>query len=190
MRRYCAANRLNRLGTLTYRGVGVHEWDRASSDVSAFFRSLRERLGGEGLAYAWVLEWHPSGHGLHVHFAVGRFVARSLIEQAWPHGFVHIKLLGNLPVGSGELGEARLAGRYLAKYIGKDTAGERPVGRHTFDVAQGFKPVVDRIAGTSYEDVYEVASERMGAEPAYVWRSAADPNWGDRPSACFLSWAS
>ena len=25
MRRYCAANRLNRLGTLTYRGSGVHD---------------------------------------------------------------------------------------------------------------------------------------------------------------------
>ena len=65
----------------------------------------------------WVPQWHPGGHGLHAHFAVGRFVPRKLIERAWGHGFVHIKLLDGLPVGSGALGEARLAARYLARYV-------------------------------------------------------------------------
>ena len=62
--------------------------------------------------YVWVPQWHPGGHGLHAHFAVGRFVPRGLIERAWGHGFVHIKLLDGLPVGSGALAEARLAARY------------------------------------------------------------------------------
>ncbi len=56
------------------------------------------------MPYVWVPEWHKSGHGQHVHFAVGRFVPRRVIEQAWGRGFVHIKLLGDLPVGSGALG--------------------------------------------------------------------------------------
>ena len=33
VRRYCAANRLNRLGTLTYRGVGCHDIDQLVGDV-------------------------------------------------------------------------------------------------------------------------------------------------------------
>ena len=93
-RRYCAANRLNRLGTLTYRGAGCHDPKQLRADVAAFFRRLRELIDGPAFAYLWTSEWHKSGHGLHVHFAVGRFIKRSLMEQAWAHGFVHIKLLG------------------------------------------------------------------------------------------------
>ena len=51
---------------------------------------------------------------------MGRYIDYRAIRRAWPHGFIHITLLGDLPVGSGTLGEARLAARYLAKYVGKD----------------------------------------------------------------------
>ena len=91
--------------------------------------------------YLWVPQWHPGGHGLHAHFAVGRFVPRRLIERSWGHGFVHIKLLDGLPVGSGTLGEARLAARYLARYVGRDVEEERRLaGLHRYEVAQGFQP--------------------------------------------------
>ena len=93
VRRYCAANRLNRLATLTYRGVGCHEPLELRRDVGCFFRRLRHGLGLQTFPYLWTAEWHNSGHGLHVHFAVGRYVPRTAIEEAWPHGFVHIKLL-------------------------------------------------------------------------------------------------
>ncbi len=130
IRRYCAANRLNRLGTLTYRGAGCHE------PVE-----LRDGVGPETLPYLWVPQWHPGGHGLHVHFAVGRFVSRRLIERAWGHGFVHIKLLSELPAGSGMVAEARLAARYLARYVGRDSDdARRPAGLHRYEVAQGFQP--------------------------------------------------
>ena len=119
-RRYCAANRLNRLGTLTYRGAGCHDPKVLGGDVALFFRTLRGSLGGDPFPYLWTSEWHKSGHGLHLHFAAGRFIKRGLIEQAWQHGFVHIKLLGDLPVGSGTVAEARQAARYLSKYVGKD----------------------------------------------------------------------
>jgi len=69
-----------------------------------FFRELRAGLAGERFPYLWVPQWHPGGHGLHAHFAVGRFVPRRLIERSWGHGFVHIKLLDGLPVGTGALG--------------------------------------------------------------------------------------
>ena len=29
---------------------------------------------GKPLPYLWVPEWHPGGHGLHLHFAVGRYI--------------------------------------------------------------------------------------------------------------------
>jgi len=76
VRRYCAANGLNRLGTLTYRGEGCHESGELRRDLSRFWRRLRAGVG-EVLPYLWVPEWHSGGHGLHAHFAVGRFVSRS-----------------------------------------------------------------------------------------------------------------
>ena len=115
LRRYCAANRLNRLGTLTYAGRGCHDPKRLRQDVARFFRRLRERTGRD-LPYAWVPEWHPGGHGLHVHFVVGRyFVHYGAIREAWGHGFIDIRHLSDLPVGSGVRGEARLAARYLSE---------------------------------------------------------------------------
>ncbi len=44
VRRYCAANRLNRLGTLTYAGAGCHDPARLRADVGEFFRGLRRGL--------------------------------------------------------------------------------------------------------------------------------------------------
>ena len=73
-------------------------------DIHGFFRGLRRGLGGEPFPYLWVPELHESGHGFHVHFAVGRYVPRSLIEGAWGRGFVFIKLIQGLPVGSGVRG--------------------------------------------------------------------------------------
>ena len=44
IRRYAAANRLNRLGTLTYRGEGCHDPARLRGDLAGFFRELRAGL--------------------------------------------------------------------------------------------------------------------------------------------------
>jgi hypothetical protein len=63
LRRYCAANRLNRLGTLTYRGSGCHDPAQVRADLGVFFRSLRETLGGQAFPYVWVPEWNASGPG-------------------------------------------------------------------------------------------------------------------------------
>ena len=122
VRRYCAANGLNRLGTLTYAGEGCHDPVAVRGDIHRFFKGLRRGVG-EALPYLWVPELHKTGHGWHVHFAVGRYIPRGLIEGSWGHGFVHIKLIGNLPVGSGVREEARVAARYLSKYLGKEMGG-------------------------------------------------------------------
>jgi hypothetical protein len=186
VRRYCAANRLNRLGTLTYRGDGCHEPMLLRRDVGGFFRRLRDGLGRGAFPYLWTAEWHKSGHGLHTHFAVGRYVPRTAIEEAWPHGFVHIKLLGDLPYGASDLDQARRAARYLSKYVGKAFAEHQP-GLHRYEVAQGFAPRREGSSGRTSEEVVAWAVERMGRAPQFV---QASNEWHDYqgPSAVFLSW--
>ena len=166
IRRYGVANRLNRLATLTYAGRGCHDPAQLRLDVAAFFKGLRPALGGQALPYVWVPEWHPDGHGLHVHFIGGRYVRQSLIREAWGHGLVHIKLIGDLPVGSGTLAEARRAAGYLCKYIGKGLDDERRrVGLHRYEVAQGFQPERIYVYGETDEDAIARASEYMARAP-------------------------
>jgi hypothetical protein len=191
VRRYCAANRLNRLGTLTYRGSGCHDPHRLRQDVAGFFRSLRSGLGGEPLAYVWVPEWHKTDHGMHVHFAVGRFIARSKIEAAWGRGFVHIKRLSDLPVGSTSLHEARRAAGYLSKYVTKafDPDDARHLaGLHRYEVGQGFQPKTLRLFGRSSHEVLMGAVEQMGGElPSQRWSSAETEDW-QGPPAVWFAW--
>jgi hypothetical protein len=185
VRRYCAANRLNRLGTLTYRGEGCHDPAGLRGDVATFFRRLRSRIG-EPLPYLWTPEWHKSVHGLHVHFAVGRYIRRGWIEAAWPHGFVHIKLLGGLPTGSAALQEARAAARYLAKYVGKDL-GVHAAALHRYDVAQGFGPRRTDIDADTAREALALASRTMGRDPARIWHSSDVERWDHAP-AVWASW--
>jgi hypothetical protein len=180
IRRYGTANRLNRLGTLTY-AESCFDQAQARCDIGDFFRSIRGSVG-KAFPYVWVPEWHPGGHGLHVHFAVGRFIHRSQIEAAWGRGFVHIKLLGELPMGGGSLDEARAAARYLAKYVVKGIEASHDFGRHRFDVAQGFGPKVTRLAGRSMAELISAASDRMGGPPSVLWRSRDEREWFGPPS--------
>lgn len=184
LRRYCAANVLNRLGTLTYRGGGNHDPALIRNHLGAFFRELRARTGGDPFPYAWVPEWHKTDHGLHAHFAVGRFIRRSMIEAAWPHGFVSIKLIGNLPVGSTPLSESRVAGGYLAKYVAKSFADPvaRELGSHRYDVAEGFQPDRVHFTGSSRADVLAQASAHLSATPSIVWDSAESEDWQGPPT--------
>jgi hypothetical protein len=186
VRRYCAANGLNRLGTLTYAGSGCHDPRELRQNVGAFFKRLRAGLN-EPLPYLWVPEWHAGGHGLHVHFVVGRFVRRSLIEEAWGRGFVHIKLLGGLAVGSGPRGEARLAARYLSKYVGKDLGSAEGHGLHRYEVGQGFQPRGVALDGDTADDVLLWAETVMGEAPEHVWRSRDQEDWAG-PPAVWASW--
>lgn len=189
LRRYCAANGLNRLGTLTYRGAGCHDPLATREHVRDFFKALRSGLGGEPLAYVWVPEWHHTDHGLHVHFAVGKYVPRRVIEAAWGRRFVHIKLIGDLPVGSGTLAESRKAAGYLSKYVTKTFTdpSTRVLGLHRYGVAQGFTPVKISLRGRSPEDVLDQASEVFDQPPARTWFSSDVEDWSG-PPAIWAQW--
>ena len=156
-------------------------------DAGGFFRWLRGGLGGDAFPYLWVPEWHPGGHGLHLHFAVGRYVKQSLIRDVWGQGIVHIKLLGDLSVGSGPFEEARLAARYLGKYAGKAMDGDRPAGLHRYEVGQGFKPKPVPVEGRTVEDVIEKASGLMGGDPSRVWHSPRGEG-SRRPPSVWVCW--
>lgn len=186
IRRYCAANRLNRFGTLTYAGSGCHDPLALRRDVARFFRQLRRCLAVRAMPYLWTSEWHKTDHGLHVHFAVGQFVRRSLIEEAWPHGFVHIKLLGNLPYSATSLEQARVAARYLAKYVAKSLDGQAP-RLHRYEVAQGFAPRRETVRGVTADEGHAWATDTMGRKPDYVtqWREWREYHG---PPMVLMSW--
>jgi hypothetical protein len=82
-----------------------------------------------------------------VHFAVGRYVKQRLIAEVWGRGIAHIKLIGNLPIGSGALEEARVAAGYLAKYVSKSIGDERVPRLHRYEAAQGLPAREGRAAG-------------------------------------------
>jgi hypothetical protein len=134
-----------------------------------------------------VPEWHPGGHGLHVHFGVGRYIPQRLIRDVWGRGHVHIKLIGDLPVGSGTLAEARASGGYLAKYAGKAVDGMKLGGLHRYEVAQGFQPRAVPLEADSSEAAIDLAAELMGGLPARVWRASNQEGWLG-PPAIWLAW--
>ena len=170
------------------RRGGLLDPQQLRADVAEFFRGLRRELGGKPLPYAWASEWHPGGHGLHVHFTVGRYVRQSLIREVWGRGIVHIKLIGDLPVGSGAFEEARLAASYLAKYVSKNVADER---RAAVCIATRSRRASSRsgcrYAGGSEEAVLAEASELMGGVPSRVWRVVSGGL--ARPPAYWCAWA-
>lgn len=190
VRRYCAANRLNKLGTLTYAGSGVHDPVQARRDVAVFFRSLRAALGGRPMPYVWVPEWHKTDHGLHMHFALGQYVHYRLIRSTWGHGFIHIKRLSDLPVGSTSLHEARKTAGYLSKYVSKSfdaDAPSRALRLQRYGVAEGFQPKVLRFQGRWSGEVLASANAVMGREPAQSWSSAEAEDW-QGPPAVWFAW--
>jgi hypothetical protein len=138
----------------------------------------------------WVPEWHPSGHGLHAHFAVDRFVKQTLIADVWNKGFVHIKLLSDLPSGSGKVEEARLAAGYLGKYVAKSFEDKNRIkGLHRYDVAQGFTPKKRIFYGKTRWEVIEQANDFMGSLPSTIWDSNDQEFW-NAPPALWMSWGS
>jgi len=156
--------------------------------VAGFFRRLRAERDGRRFAYLWTAEWHKTGHGLHVHFAVGEYIQRGLIDRAWGHGFVHIKLLGDLPVGSGAVGQARKAAGYLSKYAGKAFAEDgRILGLHRYEVAQGFEPAQVEVWGRTRTDAVREACRLMGGEVPHMWTSDQVEGW-KAPPAVWLQW--
>jgi hypothetical protein len=159
------------------------------ADLGVFFRSLRSALGGAAFPYVWVPELHADGRRFHAHFAVGRYVKQTVIEDAWGHGYVSIKRLSDLPVGSGSLAESRRAAGYLAKYVAKSFADQSVPGRHRYDVAQGFVPERVQVWGRSSDQVVRLSSDLLGqVGPERFWSSSMTEGW-QGPPAIWAQWS-
>jgi hypothetical protein len=140
VRRYCRANRLRFLWTLTYATEPATRAE-VTAHLRTFFRRLRTVFGRMPLLV--VIERGTTTDRLHVHFAAGRFLSIEGVRRCWPHGFVHVgdprKLAGRVPV-------RRLAA-YLSKYVSKQAdaeagaeAKDRAEGEHRYLVTQGYTP--------------------------------------------------
>jgi hypothetical protein len=189
IRRYTVANRLNRLGTLTYAPPFCCDPLQLRADVADFWIRLRGLLGGKGYPYVWVPELHADRERWHVQFAVGRYIKRSLIESAWAgRGWVHIKLLGDLPARSSAAAEARIAGKYVSKYVTKDL--QALGGLHRYEVGQGFQPERFSLSAESDQEAERLVSFEWfgGEEPEVSWRSWHKEEH-DGPPMLWMQWA-
>ncbi|VXB92902.1 hypothetical protein NOCARDAX2BIS_390033 [Nocardioides sp. AX2bis] len=140
------------------------------------------------MPYAWVPEFHADGSRFHLHFAVNRYVRKSLVAQVWGRGIVDMRRIDDVPVGAGRLGEARVAAGYLSKYLGKSFSDVRIANRHRYDVAQGFQPERIPIWGTSAQDVVEKSTAYFeGAFPSWLWNSSEAEEWF-APPAIAVRW--
>jgi hypothetical protein len=183
-RRYCAHNGLTRFGTLTHAGTGCWDPLELRVEMATFFRRLRAHIGRR-FPYIWVGEWHKS-HGLHAHYAIGRYVRREAIVGAWGRGFITIKLHGDLPLGSSGLAESRHTARYLSKYMTKSVE-EVAAGLHRYEVGQGFQPATVSFRGRSSDEVLRWAATEMGRTAEFV-KPSAEWNQYLGPPAVFASW--
>lgn len=174
VRRYCRANRLYRLATLTYSRQ-TDDYDQVVIDVRAFIKRLRAAaFKGKRFPYVWVIECHKSGK-LHVHLALPRYVDKRQLAAVWGKGFVDIRALGEVPRSHEAMRDmAKAAALYLAKYVEKTFAdGASSAGRHRYEVGQGFQPVAVEVPPQRAElaarnDCIVV----MGGEaPAFEWSS-------------------
>jgi hypothetical protein len=186
MRRYLVANRCDRMITLTY-AEACHDRDQFVADMRGFWLDLRAALGGTPRPYLWVPEWHKS-HGLHAHAGVAEYIPFQLIREVWGHGRVRIERMAGAPIGHARAvvaERARICARYLGKYLGKDVDDTRRVlGRHRYDVAQGFQPASIILTGRSRDDVLRQACEHMNGKPERLWFSPEDADF----IALWASW--
>lgn len=201
VRRYCKANGLSRLLTLTYGEQRATTHEQATGDVAKCLRRLRDTVGK--FPYVWVPELHGDGEHYHLHLATGRAWAvrcrvcdpagtrkglkskgasDPCLRCAWGHGFVHAKRLAAPRTGRWDAESA--AATYLAKYVGKSYEDHR-TGLHRYDCARGFAP--ERVTLDPARD--EVAAARaarsavgLTRRPRHVWTSDGVDDWHGPPT--------
>lgn len=186
VRRYCVANRLYRMWTLTYgaeKGPRATTHDQVVRDIGVFVKALRKAMpGSPRFAYVWVPELHKDGVHYHVHFLVDRFIPRPVMERAWAHGYVGTPKArdksGQRIQGKGAV---RRAAGYASKYVGK-AYEDRTAGGHRYECAQGFQPVSLEIRAEQLTTFRGIAAAWFGGEaPSWAWSSSSVEAWTGPP---------
>jgi hypothetical protein len=150
--------------------------------VQAFCRRVRRRF--PRLTWLAVLEWHPGGHGWHVHMVVDRFVPKALVSELWGWGFVDCRLI--TPKGSeSQLSGARKAAAYVAKYLSKGEEGSGPAhvkGDHRYLRPLGLKWTEVEAEG-EFARLVELVWSHLRTV-TWLWHSGSHEGW--RGPSCLV----
>ena len=159
-------------GTLTYAATGCH-------DPRALRRTWRPSSGGsavrigEPFPYLWVPEWHAAGHGLHVHFAVGRYV-RHRADRGGVGPRVRPHQAARRPAG--RLGAARrgAARGPLPREVRRQGPRDRRGGRAPSVRGRPGLPAAARCRSrpATADEALDWASDVMGSDRPRIWRSS------------------
>lgn len=130
------------------------------------------------LKWLAVLEWHPGGHGWHVHMVVDRFVRKDVIEDLWGYGFVDARRI----VVKGDttsMASVRKASAYVAKYVSKPPPEGAPAhvsGDHRYLRPLGMSWTEVEAEGT-FEALLAIAWGWWPTGIGWYWWSADEPSW-------------
>lgn len=197
LRRWCIANGVDRLGTLTFRcrrcdrpegcvcaegpdRPRVEDLDWVLDQVAKFRRRMRDAAGGRDVALVVVVEEHEDGH-LHVHFGFNRKLDRHLVRRCWGLGFVDLRRLKSKHgerLGRREQG--RRVAMYLAKYVTKQ--GGQGAGRKRYSTTRGMTVRVTRSRFMSRQEALVWLELQMGGDlPDHIWESSMVEGWDGPP---------
>lgn len=183
VRRLVCEHRLVRMWTLTLaQRTTADDLPLVVRAVQGFCRKLRRAY--PRLVWLAVLEWHPGGHGWHVHMVVNRFVPKVRIGELWGLGFVDARLI----VAKGDtkgLSSARRAGQYVAKYLTKsedETAPGHVKGDHRYLRPLGLQWTEVEAEGP-HCDLVALVWQHLGSV-TWSWFSGTDEKW--RGPACWV----
>lgn len=172
VRRFCKHHSIWRLVTLTLaEETDLADRERVRRRVVRFLEGLRGRI--KGLAYVYVLELHPGGHGYHVHLGFSRFVDKRLIAELWSWGWIDIRALRLKGPKRGHNAAAACA-RYLAKYATKAEDEGRLSGKHRYERSQSGPIPEVRIEAESFDELVKWVRERLKNPDPWEWRSWVD----------------
>lgn len=181
VRRLVAEHRLTRMWTLTLREeTTADERPIVVLKLQQFLRRVRLEL--PHVVWLAVLEWHPGGHGWHIHIVVNRFVPKQWIQTNWKHGFVDVRRISVKGDSSSRQAVSKAAS-YLAKYVSKPAPEGAPPhvpGDHRY-----FRPLglalTELVAEGSYEDMVRLAWEYFPAGVGWIWHSNQSEGWRAPP---------
>lgn len=184
VRRFVAEHKLTRMWTLTLRDATLPE-DRPHVvlKLQQFLRRVRLEL--PHVVWLAVLEWHPGGHGWHIHIVVDKFVPKGWIQGAWKHGFVDARRISVKGDSSSRQAVSKAAS-YLAKYVSKDPPPGAPPhqpGDHRYYRPLGLG-LTELIAEGSYEEMVALAWTYFPAGVGWIWHSSMATDW--RAPACLV----
>lgn len=181
VRRLVAEHKLTRMWTLTLAAATLPEHrPKVVLKLQQFLRRVRLEL--PHVVWLAVLEWHPGGHGWHIHIVVNRFVPKQWISRAWPHGFVDVRRISVKGDSSSRQAVSKAAS-YLAKYVSKpapEGAPEHVRGDHRYYRPLGLS-LTELVAEGSYEEMVALAWQYFPAGVGWLWHSSQASGWRAPP---------